>query len=243
MTVGACSRPKLRLSRFPLKWRFLVSLGAMDHPLTEAFRKARKQYTLFSGLLIAWELVGLRLPADGKLSTTIEVELLSPNAAPFVLIALILYFAFRMELEWRYCSPEEHHQKIARLDYWSTHGIALAAVGLFGVQRLLEVQVAETVAQGSNGVVMGFSVGLFVVPLLASIISRNQTTPQFRRWWNVVALVTMLFSTTSLVYILNQNDWRLIVDREFFSGLALILLLACGLMLEPWIRSRDKRPE
>ncbi len=53
----------------------------------------------------------------------------------------------------------------------------------------------------------------------------------------------MLFSTTSLVYILNQNDWRLIVDREFFSGLALILLLACGLMLEPWIRSRDKRPE
>ena len=47
----------------------------MDHPLTEAFRKTRKQYVLFASLLIAWELVGLRLPEDGKLSSTVAIEL------------------------------------------------------------------------------------------------------------------------------------------------------------------------
>jgi hypothetical protein len=38
-------------------------------PLTESYHKARKNLALFSGLLIAWELVGL------KLGTRIHPEL------------------------------------------------------------------------------------------------------------------------------------------------------------------------
>ncbi len=34
----------------------------MSHPLSESYQKDRRQYALFSGLLIAWELIGFELP-------------------------------------------------------------------------------------------------------------------------------------------------------------------------------------
>ena len=62
----------------------------MNHPLTESYRKARKHYVLFSGLLVAWELVGIRLgtgtegleAVSGKVFD-IDITILSPVAAPY----------------------------------------------------------------------------------------------------------------------------------------------------------------
>ena len=49
--------------------------------LTDAWHKARKQYALFSGLLIGWELVGVQL-AEKPLET-LNVTLRTPEVAPF----------------------------------------------------------------------------------------------------------------------------------------------------------------
>ena len=71
-----------------------------DDPLLGAYRGARKQYALFSGLLIAWALVGFDIKDTEYLSVK------NPQAAPFVLLALVFYFAGRTCLEWRQLEEE-----------------------------------------------------------------------------------------------------------------------------------------
>ena len=60
------------------------SLGAAPAappPLTDAYHKVRKQFGLFSGLLIAWELIGV----DLEKFSPYNVQLKNPEAAPYVL--------------------------------------------------------------------------------------------------------------------------------------------------------------
>jgi hypothetical protein len=199
----------------------------MDHPLTDAFRGTRKLYTLFAGLLIAWELIGLRLGASAEQEQLEEVTgkvfdlpitVLSPNAAPFVLLVLLLYFAFRTELEWQYCSPGEEHQRIARWDHWSAHVIAMAAVALFAVQRILEIQVADRVTGGSREADFWAATGFTLTGLLCWLAMRKELFKWLaNRWprfshesvsWSLHSLVTCL-SVTISAYFLYRNDWNL----------------------------------
>ena len=199
--------------------------------MTEAFRRTRKHYIFFSGLLIAWELVGLRLPEDGKISSTIDIELLSPNAAPFVLIALIVYFAFRTALEWRYCSPPKEHQKIAGLDYWSAHGIAVAALGLFAFQRLLQMQIANEVdlhdPQSILGMYFGFLPG-------ASFIAWEM----FKDGYQNRSKVSLAFAAFTVVVIavggldgLKDAQWHITFDTTFLSFLGLGTVLSAAVVV------------
>ena len=105
------------------------------------FHKARKHYALFSGLLIAWELIGIELPEAPF--ATVKVSLKSPHAAPVVLLALVVYFGFRLTLEWRQCAPARREVAAPRVDFLAAHALAAAAVVLYTIQQLLDVQVAE----------------------------------------------------------------------------------------------------
>jgi hypothetical protein len=71
--------------------------------LTEAYQKAHKNYALVSGVLLAWELVGIELTPEPF--ENVNVKLLTPGAAPWVLFALVCYFAFRFHIEWLHCDP------------------------------------------------------------------------------------------------------------------------------------------
>lgn len=141
----------------------------MDHPLNEAYRKARKQYTLFAGLLMAWELVGIRLGTPGSDDVNavsgkvfdLDITILSPEAAPWVLIAILLYLFFRVELEWRFCQDDATAAKFKQWDRWSAHGLAGGALGLYLVQRVLEVQLADI---ATTSIVFSFSAG-YLFPL------------------------------------------------------------------------------
>ncbi len=106
--------------------------------MTDAYHKARKLLGLFGGLLIAWELVGVDLS---------EIEyakaLKSPQAAPYVLIALILYFGFRLSIEWKLSDPEMRTKKAAQVDVWVAFAIATTALGLNGWQQFSRIRVAD----------------------------------------------------------------------------------------------------
>ena len=88
-----------------------------------------------------------------------------------MLIALLIYFAFRTELEWRYCSPAKQYLKIARVDYWSTHGLAVMALGLFALQRLAEVQVVQTVLEGHGETTFGTAAGVVLGSIFFPLLS------------------------------------------------------------------------
>lgn len=60
--------------------------------LFDAYHKARRSYGLVSGLLLAWEPVGIELAC--ALITNFKATLKSPHAAPYILIALVGYSRF-----------------------------------------------------------------------------------------------------------------------------------------------------
>lgn len=112
-----------------------------EHPeaLTEAYHKARKQFGLFSGLLIAWELIGV----DLENFAPYEVKLKNPEAAPFVLLALVVYFAIRTGIEWHQCDEERRRRQVSRLDLALSYGLGAMSVFLCVLQDVLGIQVAE----------------------------------------------------------------------------------------------------
>ena len=135
----------------------------MSHPLSEAYQKARRQYALFSGLLIAWELIGFELPNKVELVKGGNLIIKSPQAAPWVLIVLVLYFAGRTTLEWYQCSEDSRGLRASLIDFRSAHLIGLFALGLYSVQKLLQIQVATKVSEHettANWVIMGAMIGV-----------------------------------------------------------------------------------
>ena len=163
-----------------------------DHPLSEAYQKARKQYALFAGLLIAWELVGF----DIKETEYFSVK--SPQAAPFVLLALVAYFSGRTVLEWLHLDQESRKPKPSKIDFWSAHCIAGAGVGLYLIQRLLETQLADQFTGDTALVAYASALGLVVgfIPGLAWYLIRTETPVAplgFSVMWAACVLISIIF--------------------------------------------------
>ena len=111
--------------------------------LHDQYYKSRKQLALYSALLFAWEFVGIRLP--NRPFTQIDIEIMTPQAAPWIFIVLILYFGHRTILEWLQ-SPTERRQLIAsKMDFYTTICIPIAALLVFSVQRILAIQIADEI--------------------------------------------------------------------------------------------------
>ena len=106
-----------------------------------AYDKARKAYGSQSGLLLAWELIGIELP--GAPLENVKVTLKSPQAIPYVLIALVVYFAFRITIEWYQAEPSRRRLWASRVDFTVAHAIGAAALLLYAVQAILRVQIAN----------------------------------------------------------------------------------------------------
>ena len=108
---------------------------------SEAYQKARKSYGLFSALLMAWELIGIEIPEVPL--ENVKITLKSPQAIPYVLVVLVLYFGFRFTLEWLQAHPERRVNKAARIDYLAAHAIGSAAIGIYVLQALFKFQVVD----------------------------------------------------------------------------------------------------
>ena len=109
--------------------------------MTDAYHKARRSYGLFSGLLIAWELIGIQVNASPF--SDFNVTLKSPEAAPYILIALVGYYAFRLTVEWYQCDSSRRALKVSRIDFFIAHFLGFVAVGLYAIQRGLGLQLAD----------------------------------------------------------------------------------------------------
>ena len=127
-------------------------------PLTDAYHRARRSYGFFGGVLIAWELVGIEL--NEIPSPNLNLLLKSPAAIPYVLLVLVLYFAFRTSVEWYQCSQLRRETAASLIDFRSAHAIGVFAVWLFCLQRALDLHVAEsttTTTFFAAGALAGFS--------------------------------------------------------------------------------------
>jgi hypothetical protein len=127
-------------------------------PLSMQYHKARTQLALFSGLLAAWELIGIDLSPETSFEN-VKIVFKSPQAAPLVLIALIAYFWFRFAVEWLQCDEARRLRIPAQFDFYAAQVLATSALVLFAVQRWLSLQVADYLSKYN---VLAFSVGLSI---------------------------------------------------------------------------------
>ena len=131
--------------------------------LSSEYHKARKQLMLWAGILFIWELVGIDLEkareAGGNAGAIIGA-IKSPQAVPWVLLVLVLYFVFKMRVEWGQCNKARRDVLESRMDYLSAFVVAGIAGVLYFGQTLSHVQFANAVQDSSK--FNSFFVGAFV---------------------------------------------------------------------------------
>ena len=91
-----------------------------------------------------------------------------------VLVALVLYFAFRMTIEWYQADEKRRDLLSSRLDLAVAHTLGLTAILLFTVQSMLTVQLVDRIPQS---VLLAFMLG---VALARHCCSGRSTTPSTR---------------------------------------------------------------
>ena len=145
--------------------------------VTEEYAHARRAYGLISALLMAWELIGVELESSPVENFKITIK--SPQAAPYVLIVLILYFSVRTTIEWYQIDVRRRNLFVSRFDFAMAHVIAGAALGLFAVQTLLRIQIANNIVPGkiaaiATGSFIAAALFAFLSPSLRKGLSRSQ---------------------------------------------------------------------
>lgn len=194
--------------------------------LSNEYHKARKQLMLWSAILFIWELVGIDLEkakeAGGNAGAIIGA-LKSPQAVPWALLILVLYFSFKLRVEWRQCNMARRAVFEAKQDYYSAFLVAFGACALYFGQAISRVQFANAV-QGSRKV-ESLGSGFFLIFFLFIIISVFWK----RRWLRFevpeyfVVISTAAMSLGASLYLWQSsggaNRWSLAG-----SGLGLLML-------------------
>src|SRR5215510_5211359 len=106
--------------------------------LTEHYHKARTQYTLISGVLLTYVLIGIALPEDGKLIPNATVALKNPNALSIIFLTFFVYFAYRVTIEWNQCDDRRRAMTVSRIDFLVAHALGLFSVAAYLVDRALQ---------------------------------------------------------------------------------------------------------
>lgn len=138
-----------------------------DAALSSEYHKAHKQVMLWAAILFIWELVGVDLgkaeKAGGNVGP-IVTALKSPQAVPWVLVILVVYFTFKLRIEWRQCGETRRQVREAKQDYYSACMVAAVACLLFFGQTISRIQFADVI-QGSNrvqSISLGLTAGMFL---------------------------------------------------------------------------------
>jgi hypothetical protein len=212
-----------------------------------AYDKARKAYGLASGLLLAWELIGVDFTA--KPLENLNITLKSPQAIPYVLIALVAYFAFRITIEWYQAEPARRRLMASRADFAVAHIIGAAAILLYAVQAILRVQLANKIQPEKLTVFMigwalGFATGTAIEHMIEYIRSAAESGESLLRRAPLITLGAGLVSFAVFVWFLIWTRGGVgIASIGFAVGVGSSLLLLRFLIILTSRLSEDRARE
>lgn len=116
--------------------------------LTPEYHKARKQLMLWAGILFVWELVGIdlgKVEATGGNVGAVITAIKSPQAIPWVLLILVLYFLFKTTIEWHQCHIARRTLRVSKIDFYAAWIVAVSAYALYLGQRIGRIQIADQI--------------------------------------------------------------------------------------------------
>jgi hypothetical protein len=92
----------------------------------ESYKASQRNYAIFSGVLLLWEIIGVDIDSD--LITIINIRIANKDAMQYVLISILVYFGLRFTIERIYIKPLKLSSGIEALDFAASHclgGLAL----------------------------------------------------------------------------------------------------------------------
>jgi hypothetical protein len=216
----------------------------MLHPkeLSSEYHKAHKQLMLWAAILFVWELVGIDLEkakdAEGYAGALVR-SIKSPQAVPWVLLFLVLYFLFKCSMEWAQCFIERRKMPFARADFVAAWTVALAAIALYVGQAMSRVQfanVVQTKTKAVLGLVYGLSGGGFLI--LGLFLFRETLNEEGNGGIRLrIAMATLWVGAAALCVI--ALAFRL--SKVFFVA-GFLISIGVGLMIRIGRRIRRARP-
>jgi hypothetical protein len=111
-------------------------------PLNEHYYKSRNSLLMFSAILLAWELIGINLESYETSGTKITIE--DGEAIPYVLFILIVYFIYRVTIEWLQSDELRRTLKQSKVDFITTMIIPVLSMAIYSIQRWLDFSIFES---------------------------------------------------------------------------------------------------
>jgi uncharacterized membrane protein len=111
--------------------------------VTKAYQTAHKNYVLVAALLGSWQLLGITVETKDKWGITLK----SPSAVPLILFALVVYFGYKVTIEWLQCDERRRKNPAALLDFRIAHIIAVVSISISLVQYVLQRQLLDVLAR------------------------------------------------------------------------------------------------
>lgn len=203
--------------------------------LTDAYRKAHKAYVLASGLLASWELIGITLDTKDKWG----IELKSPKAVPLILFTLVFYSGYKMIIEWLQCDAERN--KVAKLDYWIAHSLALGAILISVIQYLAKIQIVDFLGRPFYALEQRDFVEhilfLGIVVFVAVSVGGVRAWKNFGRLKRIIAIFSIPFS----LYLVLVFWGAVAGHRRYSMALAAVALGAILALLSRLLPSEHAR--
>jgi hypothetical protein len=173
---------------------------------------------LWATILLVWELIGVDLSkakdAGGNIGP-IVTALKSPQAVPWALTGLVVYFLFKCSIEWAQCHLDRRKLAFARADLVSAWIVSLAAITLYMGQALSRAQFADFL-QKNRIWALSFGVGLILVfpaaPIVDLILFWKGLSKRVRAWgilFPVLSVASFVFATRIVTrYAEVSPNWR-----------------------------------
>lgn len=219
--------------------------------LSSEYHKAHKQVMLWATILFIWELVGVDLnmakDAGGNVGP-IVTALKSPQAVPWVLMILVIYFLFKCSIEWGQCHLDRRKVRLAKADFFSAWVVAIAAIALYVGQAVSRVQFADLIGDPATrkSLFLGLLVSI-VGPLL--IVWRSRLPTKKQGWMGPPSAIILgtVFAVPVIMWV-ERNRGSALRVRFVLIGLliggALHLLVLLVRFLTPhWVNIRASLPK
>jgi len=205
-------------------------------PLSSEYHKARKQLMLWAALLFIWELVGIDLKkaesADGNVGAIVRA-IKSPQAVPWVLLALILYFLFKFSVEWAQCHSERRKLAVARIDFVSAWIVSVIAIALYIGQSISRVQLADRLRSAPNFARVVFVIPLMILLIIKAALGLTRRTHRLERPARMLEIVFGAISIFLAVILTNFGSLNWKVTLTLFT--AGVLLLTSDILWTLWV--------
>lgn len=216
--------------------------------LTSEYHKAHKQLMLWSAILFTYELIGVDLSSEkaekigGNVGATIQL-LKSPQAIPWALLILVLYFAFKCSIEWRQCHLGRRQIVDAKIDFFSGICVAALALALYVFQTLGRIQFADKLSQfGRSTWIPSLTLlllGVVIPTTLSRFTERKMNTSQI-----IMEGGTLLIVFALLVYsVFAEGSVGTIASLTSLFGAIILFAICLVRILGPQITRSNSNEE